>query len=139
MTCFPNTSFTNEVVTGDTGEVAISAKKAPRNQPSCFFFISCFTALVIPSINTLPFYIDFFYHIPLIPCMLICPYYIFSDHILRPCIFLSKMCCTDEVILVANCGKISSVKGAQKFNSAFLPKLATVSPIVFYHFSKKST
>ena len=35
------------------------------------------------------------------------------------------------MILVANCGKISSAKAVPKFNSAFLPKLATVLHIVF--------
>ena len=40
-----------------------------------------------------------------------------------PLIFLSKLSVADEVALDANCGKISLAKGAQNFNSAFLPKL----------------
>ena len=29
-----------------------AANRAPRNLPSCFFFISCFTVSIYPSINT---------------------------------------------------------------------------------------
>ena len=43
-------------ITGCTIEAAKSANKAPRNPPSCF---SCFTVLVIPTVNTPEFSNDF--------------------------------------------------------------------------------
>ena len=46
--------FTKEEATGATSEAA----KAPRNPPS-YFFISCFTVSVTPSINTSKFSSDF--------------------------------------------------------------------------------
>ena len=50
--------ITTEETIGCFTEAAVGANKAPRNPPSCFF-ISCFDALVIPSINTVVSSSDF--------------------------------------------------------------------------------
>ena len=51
LTPLPLIPFTTEEITGCTNEAAKGAKEAGRNSPS-YFFISCFTVSVIPSINT---------------------------------------------------------------------------------------
>ena len=51
--------FTTEETIGCTNEAAKGLNKARRNPPSCFFFISCFTVSVAPSINTLESSKDF--------------------------------------------------------------------------------
>ena len=51
LTPLPLMPFTTEEITSCTNEVARGANKASRNLPS-YFFISCFTVSVTPSINT---------------------------------------------------------------------------------------
>ena len=51
MTLLSAIAFTTVEITGWNAEAANDANKAARNPPSCFF-ISCFTTLVTPSINT---------------------------------------------------------------------------------------
>ena len=51
LTPLPFISFTTENITGCTNEAAKGANKAPRSPPSSFF-ISSFTVLVTPQINT---------------------------------------------------------------------------------------
>ena len=55
----PLISFTTEEITGCTIEAAKGANKAPRNPPSFFFFISCFTISVTPSVNIPESFNDF--------------------------------------------------------------------------------
>ena len=51
LTTLSPVPFTTEEITGSTNEAAKGGNKAPKNQPSgCF--ISCFTVLVTPSVNT---------------------------------------------------------------------------------------
>ena len=51
LTPLPLVPFTTEEITGCTNEAAKGANKAERNPPP-YFFISCFTFSVIPSMNT---------------------------------------------------------------------------------------
>ena len=104
--------------------MAKGAKKAPRNQPSCFF---CF---ITPSINTPESSYDF---------MILMILFISSFEINKvnpfpaltapcPLIFLSCLFIAFEVKLLTNPGKSSLAKGIANFVSAFFPKLPNEEP-----------
>ena len=121
--------FTTEKITGRTNEVAKGPNKALRNPRSCFF-ISCFTVLVTPSINTPESPNDF---------MILIISFISSFEInkvnpfpaltaLFPRIFLSNLLIAFEVKLLTNSGKLFLAKGIAMFVSAFFPKLPNQEP-----------
>ena len=130
---FSKDTFTNDEATGAINEEAIGANKGASNPPSCFF-ISCFTVSVTPSINTSAFSSYFMILIILsissieINKVNTFPALTVLAPTLLPRIFLSILSVTDEVAVVAYCGKIFLAKRTAIFISALV-----------HHFPKKFT
>ena len=121
--------FTTEEITGSTIEAGKGANKAPRNSPSCFF-ISCFTVLVPPSINTPEFSYDFIIllisFISSFEINKVNPFPVLT--VPFPLIFLSNVFIAFEVKLLTNPGKLSLAKRMAIFVSPFFPKLLIQEP-----------
>ena len=120
--------FTTEEITGCTNEAAKGANKAPRNPPSSF--ISSFTVLANPSINTFESSNDFIIFI----ISFISSFEINKGNpfpaLTSPfsLIFLSNLFIALVVKVLTNPGKLSLAKGIATFVSAFFPKLANQEP-----------
>ena len=96
-----------------------AANKAPRSLPS-YFFISCFTVSVTPSINTPESSNDFVILIIFISSFKINkvnPFPALTTPF--PIVFLSNLFIAFEVKLLANPGKLSLAKGITIFAGAF--------------------
>ena len=108
LTPLPLIPFSIEKITGCTNDVAKGANKAPRNPPSCLF-ISFFTVLVTPSINTHQssnHYIIFIISsIPSFKIDKVNPFPTLTAPF--PVIFLSNLFIVLEVELLTNPGKFS--------------------------------
>ena len=124
LTPLPLIPFSIEKITGCTNDVAKGANKAPRNPPSCLF-ISFFTVLVTPSINTHQssnHYIIFIISsIPSFKINKVNPFPTLTAPF--PVIFLSNLFIVLEFELLTNPGKFSLPKGIAIFVSAFFPNL----------------
>ena len=113
-------SFITEEITGYTNEATKGGMKAPRN-PTTRFFISCFTVLVTPLINTLESCNDFMIlMISFISSFKINEVNLFPA-LAAPCpvIFISSLFIAFKVKLLANPAKLSLAIRIAAFISAF--------------------
>ena len=120
LTPLPLIHFTTEEITGCTNEAVKGANKAARNPPS-WFFISCFTVSVTPSINTSEPSNDF---------MILISSFVSSFEVNKvnpflalkapfPLIFLSSLFIEFQAKLLTNPGKLSLAKGIATFVRCF--------------------
>ena len=129
LTPLPLILFTTNEITGCTIEAAKGANNSPKNPPS-YFFISCFTVSVTPSINTHKSSNDFMVLIISFKSSLETnnanPFPALTAPFLL--IFLLNLFIAFEVKLLTNQGKLSLAKRIAIFVSAFFPKLPNQEP-----------
>ena len=118
---FSSHSCTNEEAIGAINEANIGAIKAPRN-PFLFFFHSCFTVSVAPSINRPESSSDFTVLITssifLFKMNKVVAFPTLTD--LCTLTFLSNLSVTAETAIVSNLGRTSLAKETARLISAFV-------------------
>ena len=123
LTPLPPTRFSTEKIIGCTFEVAKGANKATRNPHFCFY-ISCFTALLTPSMNKPESSNDFMILIiSFISSFEANKVNTFPALTAFTFIFLSNLVITIEAKLLTSPGTLSLAKGRVIFVSVFFPKL----------------